>query len=100
MNGEYDAEQDTYYPFRTPIRVDMANSNYFTVNPEYLTFVAGFRNPSIDVPVPAWQTIKEQVYQPGLHQVMQGQLSVEDFLVQVETKGNEILTSVTALVSP
>lgn len=91
LNGEYSPEHDTYYPFRTPIRIDMADSLIFRSFPEYLTFIEGFKNPSIDVPVPAWQTIKDQLYAPGLHKVMRGDLSIDEFLNNIETEGNKIL---------
>jgi multiple sugar transport system substrate-binding protein len=91
MKGEYSPEHDAYYPFRTPIRADMADSPIFINHPEYQAFIEGFQTPSVDVPVPAWQIVKEAVYAPGLHQVMSGNLSIEEFLTTVETKGNEIL---------
>lgn len=93
MKGEYSPEHDTYYPFRTPIRFDMADSQIFQSHPEYQTFVEGFQNPSIDVPVPEWQVVKDQVYSPGLHQVMTGEMSIEMFLQTVESKGNKILNT-------
>ena len=67
LNGEYSPEHDTYYPFRTPIRIDMADTPIVKMNPAYQIFIEGFENPSIDVPVPKWQTIKEDYYQAGLH---------------------------------
>jgi multiple sugar transport system substrate-binding protein len=91
MKGEYSPEHDAYYPFRTPIRSDMTDSPIFLNHPEYQTFIEGFHTPSIDVPVPAWQIVKDEVYAPGLHQVMSGHMSVEAFLDTVEKKGNEIL---------
>jgi len=91
LNGEYSPEHDTYYPFRTPIRIDMADSLIFRSFPEYLTFIEGFKNPSIDVPVPAWQTIKDELYAPGLHKVMSGELSIDEFLNNIETEGDKIL---------
>jgi multiple sugar transport system substrate-binding protein len=93
MNGEYSPEHDTYYPFRTPIRVDMADSQIFKSNPDYVKFIDGFQNPSVDVPVPAWQTVKEEVYQPGLHRLMTGEITIDAFLGMVETEGNQILGS-------
>ena len=93
MYGEYSPEHDTYYPFRTPIRIDMADSQIFQSNPEYLKFIEGFEKPSIDVPVPAWQTVKDNFYETGLHQVMTGQMSIDEFLNMVETQGNEILNT-------
>lgn len=91
MDGEYSPEHDAYYPFRTPIRLDMVQSSFFTAHPEYQSFLTGFKNPSIDVPVPAWQTIKDNYYAPGLHQVMTGEISVDDFLATIETEGDKIL---------
>jgi multiple sugar transport system substrate-binding protein len=91
MNGEYSPEHDAYYPFRTPIRIDMANSQIFQSYPEYFTFIEGFQNPSIDVPVPAWQTIKDELYQSGLHKVMDDEMTIDDFLNMIETQGNAIL---------
>jgi len=93
MNGEYSPEHDTYYPFRTPIRIDMVDSRIFQSYPDYMFFVEGFSNPSIDVPVPAWQIVKDEFYQPGLHQVMSGEISIDDFLERIETEGNAILVS-------
>ena len=92
MNGEFSPEHDAYYPFRTPIRVDMADSPIFQHYPEYMAFIRGFESPSIDVPVPGWQAVKDEVYEPGLNQVMRGDITIEDFLKTVETKGNEILS--------
>lgn len=90
MNGEYSPEHDAYYPFRTPIRTDMADSQIFQSYPQYLIFIEGFANPSIDVPVPAWQTVKEELYEPGLHQVMSGEITINDFLEKMEREGNKI----------
>ena len=93
MNGEYSPEHDAYYPFRTPIRIDMADSQIFLSFPEYITFIKGFENPSVDVPVPAWQTVKDKYYAPGLHQVMTGAITIDEFLQNIETEGNKILTA-------
>jgi multiple sugar transport system substrate-binding protein len=93
LHGEYSPERDAYYPFRTPIRNDMANDKIFQAYPDYYKFVEGFQNPSIDVPVAAWQTVKDDYYGPGLHKVMSGELPIDDFLAQIETEGNRILKS-------
>ena len=93
LNGEYSVERDTYYPFRTPIRIDMADMPLVQMNPVYQVFIEGFERPSIDVPVPAWQTVKSGLYEPGLHKVMTGEESIPDFLAQMETEGNQILAA-------
>jgi len=91
LMGEYSPEHDAYYPFRTPIRKDMADSQIILNHPEYQTFIEGFEPPSVDVPVPAWQAVKDEVYAPGLHQVMIGRMPIEEFLSDVEKRGDEIL---------
>ncbi len=92
MKGEYSPEHDAYYPFRTPIRIDMAGSAVFQNHPEYMAFIEGFERPSIDVPVPDWQAVKDEIYEPGLSRVMCCDMTIEAFLKEVETKGNKILS--------
>jgi len=89
--GEYSPEHDAYYPFRTPIRNDMSAMAAFSAYPGYTKFIEGFQNPSVDVPVPAWQSVKDEYYGSGLHRVMTGALSADAFLEQIETEGNRIL---------
>lgn len=91
MNGEYSPEYDAFYPFRTPIRKDMANSNIMQNYPEYQPFIDGFQNISVDVPVPKWQVIKDTYYSPGLHKVMINEMTIDDFLKTIETEGNKLL---------
>lgn len=91
LNGEYSPEHDAYYPFRTPIRMDMADTPLMQMYPIYQIFIEGFGNPSIDVPTPAWQIIKEKYYEPGLHSVMTGAMSTNSFLAMIEAEGNKIL---------
>jgi multiple sugar transport system substrate-binding protein len=91
MDGEYSPEHDTYYPFRIPVRKDLAESLVFQEYPEFLPFLKGFSKPGIDVPVPKWQIIKDKYYAPGLHKVMTNEISVNDFLKMIELEGNKIL---------
>lgn len=91
MDGEYSPEHDAYYPFRVPVRKDLTESLVFQKYPEFVPFLKGFENPSVDVPVPGWQLVKEQFYAPGLHEVMTGVLSIDEFLQRIETEGNRIL---------
>ncbi|CQR71041.1 putative ABC transporter-binding protein precursor [Sporomusa ovata DSM 2662] len=91
MDGEYSPEHDTYYPFRVPVRKDLSDSFIFEKYPQYLPFLRGFKRPSIDVPVPKWQTIKDGYYAPGLHRVMKEEMSVDEFLERIEVEGNKIL---------
>ncbi len=91
MDGEYSPEHDAYYPFRVPTRMDMTDQLVFKKYPQYLPFVKGFKDPSIDVPVAKWQIVKEQIYAPNLNRLVKGEISIEDFLNLVESQGNIIL---------
>jgi ABC-type glycerol-3-phosphate transport system substrate-binding protein len=91
MNGEYNPERDAYYPFRLPVRKDIADNIVFKKYPEFTPFLKGFSEPSIDVPAPLWQSIKDEYYAPGLHLVMENKLSVEDFLQEIQDQGDKIL---------
>jgi multiple sugar transport system substrate-binding protein len=91
MEGEYSPEHDAYYPFRLPVRKDISKSMVFRKYPEFAVFLSGFSQPSIDVPVPLWQRVKDEYYAPGLHSVMKGTMPVDEFLQQIELEGNKIL---------
>lgn len=93
MDGEYSPEHDSYYPFRTPIRKDLADSIFPEKYPQYLPFLTGFKQPSIDVPAPKWQIVKDSYYQPELHRLMNDEISIDDFLQKIESQGNEVLNS-------
>ena len=91
LMGEYSPERDTYYPFRTPIRSDATAAEAFRAYPAYEKFIEGFKNPSVDVPVPAWQLVKDTYYSPGLHRYLAGEISADTLLTQIETEGNRLL---------
>lgn len=91
MNGEYSPEHDAYYPFRVPVRKDMAESLVFENYPEYLPFLKGFVRPSVDVPVPKWQEVKDMYYAPGLCRVMRSEITADEFLNHIEQVGNAVL---------
>ncbi|MHB8129429.1 MAG: ABC transporter substrate-binding protein [Mobilitalea sp.] len=93
MSGEYSPEHDAYYPFRIPVRRDIAESSIFNAYPEFAEFISGFNKPSIDVPSPLWLQIKDEYYAPGLHQVMEDQLSIDDFLQNIENQGNIVFNN-------
>ena len=93
MNGEYSPEHDRRYPFRTPIRIDMADSSVMKSYPGYEKFIEGFHRPSVDVPVPKWQIIKDELYAAGLHQVMVKEMTIDEFLNMIEIEGNKILNT-------
>ncbi len=91
MNGEFSPEHESYYPFRLPVRSDIAASEAFQNFKEYLPFLDGLNVASIDVPTAKWQTIKDTLYAPGLHNVMTGELDIATFLQQVQEQGEPLL---------
>lgn len=94
MDGEYSPEHDAYYPFRLPVRKDVAQRIVSKKYPELSVFLEGFEKPSIDVPVAAWQSLKEEYYAPGLHMVMTGELSIDKFLQDIKDRGNALLKEI------
>lgn len=94
LKGEYSPEHDRYYPFRLPVRTDMIDRGYMEDYPEFYGFLSGLDQPSVDVPVPKWQVIKDHYYESGLHNVMKGTMTIEAFLAWIETEGNIVLNDV------
>ncbi|NYE05868.1 ABC-type glycerol-3-phosphate transport system substrate-binding protein [Bacillus niacini] len=84
INGEY-------YPFRIPIRKDLADMQYLKDHPEFNIFIEGLKYPSISTPIPAWTQIETEVYTSILNQVVSGQLSIEEGLKTIEERGNDII---------
>ncbi len=91
MSGEYSPKNETYYPFRVPARKDMEDLQFFVMFPEFINFMDGFENPSINSPVPQWTEIHELYYQTGLHEVVIGNMTIEEFLELIEAQGNLLL---------
>ena len=91
MLGEYSPEHDTYYPFRLPLRVDLFNTLIKENYEAYLPFIEGMKNPSIDVPIPEWESIKTTLYEVGLHRVMMGELEIETFLTELELQAEQLI---------
>ncbi|MGG1678211.1 ABC transporter substrate-binding protein [Neobacillus sp. NRS-1170] len=84
INGEY-------FPFRIPIRKDLADMQYLKDHPEFNVFIDGLKYPSISTPIPAWTQIETEVYTSVLNQVVSGKISVEEGLKQIEDRGNDII---------
>lgn len=91
MLGEYSPEHDTYYPFRIPLRIDLMNTLIKENYEDYLPFIEGMKNPSIDVPIAEWKTVKTEIYEEGLHRVMTGELEIDMFLEDLERKANLLI---------
>lgn len=90
MKGEV-GDDGNYYPFRIPIRKDLADTAYFKEHPEFLVYQKGLEYPFTLVPIPQWQRVSDEVYQSVLNQVVSGSLSAEEGLKMLEERGNEIL---------
>jgi ABC-type glycerol-3-phosphate transport system substrate-binding protein len=91
MKGELAAD-GKYYPFRVPIRQDMADSQYFKENPVFQPFIDGFDFPSVSAPVEAWYQVQQEVYKSELNKVVLGISTVDAALAEIEKQGNAILS--------
>ncbi len=87
MQGEYSPEHDAFYPFRLPVREDVIKSDAFEPYEAFEIYIKRLSLPSIDVPHPKWQLIKEQLYTPYLKSVIDGEMPIETFLEKVEEEG-------------
>ncbi|UCZ52836.1 sugar ABC transporter substrate-binding protein [Bacillus shivajii] len=90
MLGEK-GEDGEYYPFRVPMRKDLADMEYFQENPEFLVFIEGLEYPSISTPVEPWLQVEQEIYQSLLNQLVNGTKSAEEVLEELEEQGNRIL---------
>lgn len=90
MLGEKGSDGN-FYPFRVPIRKDMAGSEFFQKNPEFLIFIEGLAYPSISTPVEAWAQVEVEVYQSQLNQAVLGKITPAQALANIERLGNVIL---------
>ncbi len=91
MKGEYHEATDAYYPFRVPIRSDMVDTGYFAEHPEFSAFIEGFKRPSIEMPVAAWQEVKEKYYLAGLNALATRQKTAAELTAELKKYGDPIL---------
>ncbi|MFD2670736.1 ABC transporter substrate-binding protein [Marinicrinis sediminis] len=90
MLGE-EGEDGNFYPFRVPMRKDLADAEYFKEHPEFLVFIEGLKTPSISSPTDSWVRVEEEVYQSELNNLVTGSKSVDEVLSTIEEKGNKLL---------
>jgi multiple sugar transport system substrate-binding protein len=90
MKGEK-GDDGKYYPFRIPIRKDMADTQFYKDHPEFNTFMKGVEYPVSLFPIPQWAQISDEVYTSALNQAVSGKLSAADALKLVQDKGNVII---------
>ena len=91
MEGEYRRDLEEYCPFRLPLRKGIAECEGFQQYSRYRIFLDGFTNPSIDVPVPVWNNVKQEVYLREMHRCLNDEISIDDMLLKVQTQGMEIM---------
>jgi multiple sugar transport system substrate-binding protein len=82
---------DNFVPFRVPVRQHMVDIPFFSKHPEFVPFLKGFTHPSIEVPIPIWVRIRDEVYAPLLNRAILGDITPEDALAEIERRGNHIL---------
>jgi len=80
-----------FVPFRVPVRIDLEDLPAFRSHPEFLPFVQGFEWPSIEVPIPQWLRVRNEVYTAALNKAVLGYASPEAALETIEREGNRIL---------
>ena len=84
MIGEYDPKYEQFYPFRVPLRKDMEDSDFFMQYPEFLVFIEGYQKPSINTPSETWVETYKDRYAHYMHEVIAGNMSIEDALEAIE----------------
>lgn len=90
MEGEKTAAG--FVPFRVPVRRDLDDLPVFKKHPGFLPFVRGFEYPSIEVPIPEWMRVKDEVYAAELNKAVLGMTTPEQALATIEREGNRILS--------
>ncbi|MBN4069771.1 extracellular solute-binding protein, partial [bacterium AH-315-G05] len=90
MMGEK-GDDGKYYPFRVPIRKDLADTDFFKDNPDFLVFIEGMKYPSISTPSPNWAKVETEIYRSQLNQVMIGKITPQEALDNIERLGNDIM---------
>lgn len=91
MDGEYDEKTDAYYPYRVPMRKDMAASKYFEENPQFLVYVQGLEHVIDSFPTPGFNQVANEVITVELNKLASGATTPEEAAKVIEEKGNEIL---------
>lgn len=91
MQGEYDEGTDAYYPYRVPMRTDMADSEFFTENPEFLVYIEGLEFIIDSFPTPGFNQLATEVITVELNKLASGATTPEEAAKAIEEQGNEVL---------
>lgn len=81
-----------FVPFRVPVRRDLDDLPIFKEHPEFLPFKRGFASPSIEVPIPQWVRVRDEVYISELNKAVLRLTTPAEALATIEREGNRILS--------
>lgn len=90
LRGEQ-GEDGNYYPFRVPMRKDMADTAFLKEHPEFLVFIEGLETPAVAPGLGGWIQIEQEILTAEYNNLITGTKSVDDVLKTIEEKGNAIL---------
>lgn len=91
MEGEYDEATDAYYPYRTPMRKDMADSEFFVSHPEFEVFIEGLADVIDSFPTPGFNQVSTEVITVELNKLASGSTTPEAAAAKIESDGNAVL---------
>lgn len=80
-----------FVPFRVPVRTDLDDLPFFERHPEFLPFVHGFAEPSIEVPLPEWARVRNEVLVAELNRAVLGRATPEEALEAIQRQGDRLL---------
>lgn len=86
MEGEYDEKHEEYYPYRVPLRKDMEDSTFFKKYPDFLVFIEGYKNPSINTPTEEWGEKYKNLYEYYIHEAIVGNITISQALENIADK--------------
>lgn len=84
-------DDGNYYPFRVPLRKDMADTEYLVEHPELNVFIEGLATPCISPLDANWTQVENEVLASEYSSVVIGAETPAEALQVIEEKGNEIL---------
>lgn len=91
MNGEFNAADGKYYPFRVPIRNDLSGTDFFKQYPELVPFVDGFKIICDTAPGPYWSQVGAEVWSPVMNELALKKITPAQAAKRLEDGGNAII---------
>jgi ABC-type glycerol-3-phosphate transport system substrate-binding protein len=81
-----------FVPFRVPVRTDLEALPIFKKHPEFLPFMRGFATPSIEMPIPEWMRVRDEIYKAKLNKAILGLATPAEVLAEIQRAGDLILS--------